>query len=72
MNNTNSGYDQPLLPIGTSVKITGGGLFVGSTGKIARAYRIRFGHPMYDVELPGGHVCTYHAASQLEVIKPAN
>jgi hypothetical protein len=61
-------YDQPLLPTGTPVKITGGGLWIGSTGTIAKAYRIRHGHPMYDVELAGGSVSTYHGAAQLEVI----
>jgi hypothetical protein len=68
--NKMSGYDQPLLPIGTPVKILGGGLFIGCTGKIANAYRIRFGHPMYDVEFPGGGGSTYHGADQLEVLPP--
>lgn len=70
MNTTsNSGYDQELLPVGTPVKITGGGLFIGSPGKIAKAYRIRYGHPMYDVELSSGTRSTYHGADQLEVLQ---
>jgi len=61
-------YDQPLIPVGTAVKILGGGLWIGSTGTIASAYRIRHGHPMYDVALPGGSVSSYHGAAQLEVL----
>jgi hypothetical protein len=68
--NKMSGYDQPLLPIGTPVKILGGGLFIGCTGKIANAYRIRHGHPMYDVEFNGGGGSSYHGREQLEVLEP--
>jgi hypothetical protein len=60
-----------LVPhaVGTKVKITAGGLFIGCTGTVTRAYRIRFGHRMYDVTLSPGHVSTYHSHEQLQEVE---
>lgn len=67
-----SSYDLPLLPVGTAVKISAEGAWgQGTEGTIERAYRIRFGHRMYDVRSRFGHLHTYYAHSQLTVLQDA-
>ncbi len=58
-----------LLALGTPVRIIGG-YDVNTTGTIERAYRIRFGHPMYDIRTTYGRLITYYAQSQIEVMEP--
>lgn len=63
---------QELLPVGTPVTISQTGVWMeGTTGTIERAYRIRHGHPMYDIRTRWGNVLTYYAESQLTVNDPS-
>lgn len=60
-------HTAPLLEVGTRVEYTHPGFGSRWTGVVHRAYRIRFGHRMYDVET-GGMVSTYHGHHQLTVL----
>lgn len=61
-----------LLAVGTPVTISQTGVWMeGTKGTIERAYRIRHGHPMYDIRTSWGNVLTYYAGSQLTVDAPA-
>jgi len=65
---TNAAAPAELLPLGTPVTITAEGVWMqGAKGTVERAYRIRHGHPMYDIRTSWGNVLTYYAGSQLTV-----
>lgn len=68
-----SSYEIALLKVGTPVKITAPGVWgEGTIGMVERAYRIRHGHPMYDIRSNWGTLHTYYAASQIEATEQAN
>jgi hypothetical protein len=68
MTTTPAAQATDLLPVGTPVTITAPGVWMqGTKGTIDRAYRIRHGHPMYDIRTSWGNVLTYYAGSQLTV-----
>lgn len=60
---------EPLLPLGTKVIVSAEGVWgQGSQATIAKAYRIRFGHPMYDLTSRWGTTMNYYAPEQLTVV----
>lgn len=60
---------EDLLPVGTRVVVSQPGVWrEGAQATIAKAYRIRHGHPMYDLRDRWGGELNYYAASQLTVV----
>lgn len=67
-----SSYDLEAYAVGTAVRISAEGVWGrGSEGTIERAYRIRFGHRMYDIRDKYGVLHTYYAHEQLTLCSPS-